>query len=430
MKSIRSPASFRPSRSGGSCSPGGSHIGNRRRRSAGSIAAESRPAAGDGRTRCPPAPRASRPHRRRRCPRSDLPRHSPGVEPRPGRAHRLVAGGHAAQHVVRRAVENAGHARELVAGKAFADAVDQRNAAADRGLEPDLRAGRRGEAQQRRSLGRQQHLVRGHDRDAAFERAAHPVARRMNTAHHFDDDVGARGEQFVEILGPRHGLGDPVRSLSRDDVAVEDVRQLQSPAKLGALDKNARDRLADRAEAEQRDAQRTPQSPPPARRTGSTALHRSMTTLELPLTTILQPTPRLRSGQKNPPASWGRRVLCLSLGLLSSTAGSRPPGPSLCTRPHCHADNAHGRNRRGGRAAGEHCGQSIRSPRKIPNPKSQVPNPKTASRAHVRETHRYRLAQTLGFGTLDSCFRPPLISFQPPFTLGFGIWDLGFKKRT
>ena len=55
-------------------------------------------------------------------------------------AHRLVGLGHPAQDVVARAVENAGHAGQRVARQPLTDAVNERHAAADRCLEPDLRA--------------------------------------------------------------------------------------------------------------------------------------------------------------------------------------------------------------------------------------------------------------------------------------------------
>ena len=65
------------------------------------------------------------------------------------------------------------------------------------------------------------------------------------------------------------------------------------------------------------------------------------------------PGPTTARPKKNPPTSWGRRVLYpLPCGLLTSTAGSRPADPSLYAHPHFHASRAHGRNRRGGRAAG------------------------------------------------------------------------------
>ena len=54
--------------------------------------------------------------------------------------HRLVRVGHAAQDVVARAVQDPGDAGQRVARQPFAHAVNQRHAAADGRLEPDLRA--------------------------------------------------------------------------------------------------------------------------------------------------------------------------------------------------------------------------------------------------------------------------------------------------
>ena len=89
--------------------------------------------------------------------------------------HRLVRGGHPAEDVVARAVENARDRHQPVTRQAFANAVNQRHPAGDRSLEPQFHASRGGRLQQLRTVSREQHLVRRHHRRPALDCATSPT---------------------------------------------------------------------------------------------------------------------------------------------------------------------------------------------------------------------------------------------------------------
>ena len=113
------------------------------------------------------------------------------------------------------------------------------------------RPARAGEIDQLRPVMRHELLVRGDDRFAGEQRAANPVVGGPQPADELDDDVDVSSENFLRRIGPAHGRGHPIDAFSRD-VAVADVRQLHA-GHLAAAE-NARDRLADRTEPEQRHA--------------------------------------------------------------------------------------------------------------------------------------------------------------------------------
>ena len=169
--------------------------------------------------------------------------------------HRFAGCGHPTQDVVARAIENARHARERVAGKPFSHAVDERHTTANCGLETDPNAGARRGSQQFGTMSRQQHLVGGDYRSTALNRLADPVVGGVYTSNDFDNDIRRRVENLIVVFGPDHGRGHPVGAFS-GDAAIEDVGQPNPTRQLGALDQNSRDRRAHGAEAENRDLER------------------------------------------------------------------------------------------------------------------------------------------------------------------------------
>ena len=83
-----------------------------------------------------------------------------------------------------------------------------------------------------------------------FESAAHPGARGFEAADQLDDDVDVGVEDFVEVLGPDDGGGDPVGFFA-GHAAVEDVRELEAVGFQVA--ENAGDGAAHGAESQDSD---------------------------------------------------------------------------------------------------------------------------------------------------------------------------------
>ena len=77
----------------------------------------------------------------------------------------------------------------MIAGKSFTHPVDQRDAAGNRRLEPQLNATLRGELEEIGTISRQQHLVGGDHGRALLHRLLHDGERRLDAAHHFDEHV-------------------------------------------------------------------------------------------------------------------------------------------------------------------------------------------------------------------------------------------------
>ena len=102
---------------------------------------------------------------------------------------RFVGLEHPAEDVVARAIEDADDAGEIVARESFADPVNQRNAATNGRFESEQRMIVGGKTQQLRTMMREQHLVRGDDRCTLPQRARDDGVGRLDSAHHFDDDV-------------------------------------------------------------------------------------------------------------------------------------------------------------------------------------------------------------------------------------------------
>ena len=76
---------------------------------------------------------------------------------------------------------------------------------------------------------------------------------RIEAAGEFDDDIDVGSEDGVGVFAPNDGRGGPGNALA-GYAAVEDVREFQS-LRFG-FNQNARDGAADRAKAEDGDAQR------------------------------------------------------------------------------------------------------------------------------------------------------------------------------
>ncbi len=99
---------------------------------------------------------------------------------------------HAGQDVIAGAVQDAVDAREGIAGKALAQGLDDRNGAADRGLEVERDAVRLGKLGKRQPVPRQQRLVGGDDRLAGFQRGFdRGLGRIALAAHQFDEHIDA-----------------------------------------------------------------------------------------------------------------------------------------------------------------------------------------------------------------------------------------------
>ena len=100
---------------------------------------------------------------------------------------------HAGQDVIAGAVQNAVDAREGIAGKAFAQRLDDRNCAADGGLEIERDAVRLRKLRKRKPVFRQQRLVGGDDRLSRLQRRLdRGLGRIALTAHQFDEHIDPR----------------------------------------------------------------------------------------------------------------------------------------------------------------------------------------------------------------------------------------------
>ena len=133
---------------------------------------------------------------------------------------------HAGEDVVARAVQDAGHAQQPIAGEPFPDGANDRNAAGHRRLEQQLAPMLARERQQLDTVRRDELLVCGDDRFPRLERSLDEIACRLETAHQLDDDVGVRSDDVVDAVGPVDPGRHPVDLLSLH-AAIADRRQLQ-----------------------------------------------------------------------------------------------------------------------------------------------------------------------------------------------------------
>ena len=172
---------------------------------------------------------------------------------------------HLGQDEVRRAVDDAGDPLDAVRRQAFAQRLDDRDAAGDRGLEAHHHAlGVRG----REDLGamvREQRLVRGDDVLAVGDRIEHQRARRLDAADELADDVDVGMADDDRSIVRQVHAGDAARAFAR---AVERARgdpvdrDRPPRASLDLLLVAPQDvprALADGAEAEQTDVDRLQQ---------------------------------------------------------------------------------------------------------------------------------------------------------------------------
>ena len=160
------------------------------------------------------------------------------------------AGFHAAENVVAGAVENGFDAGDAIAGKSLLQAGNDGNASGDGCSIEKVRAFGAGEAIELDAVFGDELFVAGDGGFAGFESAAHPGACGFEAAHQLDDDVDVGVEDFVEVLGPDHGGGDP-GGLFAGHAAVEDMRELEAVGLQVA--ENARDGAADGAESQEGD---------------------------------------------------------------------------------------------------------------------------------------------------------------------------------
>ena len=160
---------------------------------------------------------------------------------------------HPAQDVRARAVQNAAHLDEPIAGEAFLQRAEHRNAAGHRRLEPQLLTAHAGQVAELRAVMGDELLVGGHDRLAGQQCRTHPLVGRMQPADELDDDVHVARQHVVDVLGPLDRGRNPVDALA-GDAPVENVHELD--AGHMPLAENLRDGLAHGAEPEQADAYR------------------------------------------------------------------------------------------------------------------------------------------------------------------------------
>jgi hypothetical protein len=97
--------------------------------------------------------------------------------------------GHARQDEVRRAVDDAHHLVDPLAGERLLQRVDERDAAADRRLVVQVHPGRVGCVEQLLPERGEQLLVGGHDALAVGDRVQEQTSGRLDASHHLHDDV-------------------------------------------------------------------------------------------------------------------------------------------------------------------------------------------------------------------------------------------------
>ena len=103
------------------------------------------------------------------------------------------------------------------------------------------------ERQELHTVRRDELFVCGDDRFTRRERSLDEIARRLETAHQLDDDVGVGCDDVVDALGPVDASRHPVDLLALD-AAIADGRQLQR--RMNPARQHLRDRPPDRTETD------------------------------------------------------------------------------------------------------------------------------------------------------------------------------------
>ena len=148
--------------------------------------------------------------------------------------------GHAAEDVVGRAVHDAEHPTDAVAGERLAQRADERDAAGDRRLEQQVDPGAlRGLEQLAADVG-EQLLVRGDDGLARLERLDDELACGLDAADDLDDDVDVVGDHDRGRVVGEHRRRERHVALERE-VAHRDPRHLEAHPRA-RLDLGARAR--------------------------------------------------------------------------------------------------------------------------------------------------------------------------------------------
>ena len=134
---------------------------------------------------------------------------------------RRAPGAHLGKNEVRRAVDDAGDPLDAVGGEAFAQRLDDRDAAGDRRLEADHHALRVRGGEDLGAVVREQRLVGGDDVLAVGDRVEHELSRRLDAADQLADDVDVgMAHDHGRVVG-QVDAGDAPRGLAR---AVERPR--------------------------------------------------------------------------------------------------------------------------------------------------------------------------------------------------------------
>ena len=137
-------------------------------------------------------------------------------------------GGHLVENVVGGAVDDAEHARHLVADEGFAQGLEERDGTAHGGFEVDVDAlGFGGRVDFRTVLG-QQRLVGGDHGSAGFDGGHHELACDAGAADQFDYDVGIGGH--AHGVGGHDGLVDPRERIGFRRVKAGDAGQFDRAA--------------------------------------------------------------------------------------------------------------------------------------------------------------------------------------------------------
>src|SRR5205814_9503310 len=124
-----------------------------------------------------------------------------------------------------------------------------RNASGNRGAECNVLPILGCQADQFGPRARDELLVGGDNRLAPLERPSDPIARRIQAADQFDNDVGIGREHFVNFVRPAYVGWNPVTALTLE-VSVENVREAQACRRV--LDEYPGHRTAHRTKTDNR----------------------------------------------------------------------------------------------------------------------------------------------------------------------------------